>query len=299
MVLKKKVKIFFWRRLQTPSAGQGVSSLTCCDDPASPTRINIFTQPALNLHVRSLSNRKISEHLLPMIRCLAFAMLTLVSIPQLKAQYAYGDRWYNNPLGFKPLNLHTSMSFFVPAAAVGICLLVTKNNAALSQRLSVYHEAGPSWGYKYPHTFMLQTNTGVSYQLRRFMAVGTEVSLVFPRDEFNSPKGFAIRPFARFYPVNRSSWKLYFESGGGLIFFNTEFPGSTDQDGRLGTSVNGFTKYGIGTEIRLAGSWALMGGLRHVHISNGNTKGEDRNPSHDSNGFFAGVTYRIKKQAGG
>lgn len=224
----------------------------------------------------------------------AVLALTLFFYPT-KAQIPYDEHWYENPLGFEPLKLHTSMSFIVPAVAVGICLLVTRKDTTLQQRLSIYNETGPSWGYKYPHTFLMQNNTGVNYQLRKFMSVGMELSIVFPRDEFNSPEGFAIRPFARFYIVNRSSWKLYFESGGGFIFFNTEFPKPTDQDDRLGTPINGFTKYGIGSEARLNSQWSLLAGIRHVHISNGNTKGAERNPSHDSNGFFVGVTYRPGK----
>ena len=37
----------------------------------------------------------------------------------INAQYGKGDSWYNNPLGFEPVKLHTSMGFIVPAVAVG------------------------------------------------------------------------------------------------------------------------------------------------------------------------------------
>jgi len=224
---------------------------------------------------------------------LLFFLLGL-SNSQAISQYAIGDHWYDNPLGFEPLNLHTSMGFFVPAVAVGTCLLLTKQHSELQQKLSVYNEIGLSWGYKYPHTFMPQNNTGINYQLRKFMSIGVEFDICVPRDDFNATVGFAIRPFARFFPVNKQKWRLYFESGGGFVYFPTEFPEPTDQDGRLGTHLNGITKYGLGSEINISNSTAIMFGVRHLHISNGNTKGVERNPSHDSNGLFVGLNYKFR-----
>ncbi len=210
------------------------------------------------------------------------------------AQYEFGDRWYTNPLGFKPLKLHTSMGFLVPAAVVGVSLLLSDNDSAKFKKTSIYSEAGVGWGYKYPYTLLPQINTGVNIIIRRWLSVGAELDVYFPKDDFNSTSGIAIRPFARFYPVNNDSWKLYFESGGGLIYFFDYFPKPTDRDGRLGTQLNGTTKYGLGCEIYLSEFTDLIFGLRHLHISNGNTKGVERNPSHDSNGLFVGFVYKFK-----
>lgn len=213
---------------------------------------------------------------------------------QSNAQTSYGDKWYQNPLGFAPLNLHTSMGFIVPAVAVGACLLLTKKDTSLKHRLSAYSEAGFSWGYKYPYTFLPQINTGINFQLRKFMSVGVEFGMYFPRDDFNKTTSFAIRPFARFYPVNKEKWSLYFESGGGFIYLVDEFPKPTDQDNRLGTYWNGTTKYGIGATVQLNQPNAILFGVRHLHISNGDAKGVERNPSHDSNGFFIGLTHKFQ-----
>lgn len=229
-----------------------------------------------------------------MYRIIFLINILLLGFNEAKSQYSAGDHWYDNPLGFEPLKLHTSMGFIVPAVAVGTCLLLTKKDPALSQKLSIYNEIGLSWGYKYPNTFMPQNNTGINYQLRKFMSIGIEFDICVPRDDFNATTGFAIRPFARFYPINNHRWRLYFESGGGFIFFPTEFPKPTDQDGRLGTLINGITKYGLGTDISISTAMAIMFGIRHLHISNGNTKSVERNPSHDSNGFFVGLTYKLR-----
>lgn len=226
-------------------------------------------------------------------KLLILVFSTLLLCNSLQAQYWPGDHWYDNPLGFDPVKLHSSMGFILPAIAVGTCLLLTKKDPGLKDKLSVYNETGLSWGYKYPHTFMPQNNTGVNFQLRKFMSIGTEFDVYFPRDDFNKTTGFAIRPFARFYPVNKEKWRLYFESGGGFIYLLNEFPRPTDEDSRLGTQWNGTTKYGVGSEINISKSAAILLGVRHLHISNGNTKGVERNPSHDSNGFFVGLSHKL------
>lgn len=227
-------------------------------------------------------------------RVFVLAIIVLLAHGPSKAQYPYGDKWYQNPLGFKPLSLHTSMGFIVPAIAVGTCLLLTKKNPGLTQKLSVYTELSPSWGYKYPQTFLSQVNTGINYQLRKFMSAGVEFGAIFPNDKFNSTAGFDIKPFARFYPVNNKKWRFYFESGGGFVYTFTEFPKPTDRDNRLGLQLNGITKYGVGSDINISKNTSVMFGVRHLHISNGNSKGVERNPSHDSNGFFIGLTHKIK-----
>lgn len=221
------------------------------------------------------------------------AMMLFLLPSSSKAQFPYGDHWYSNPLGFKPLELHSSMGFILPAVSVGACLLLTKRDTSLHNRLSVYNETGLSWGYKYPYSFLPQNNTGINYQLRKFMSVGVEFDVYFPREDFNKTTGFAIRPFARFYPVNKSKWRLFFESGGGFIYLLDEYPQPTDQDNRLGTRWNGTTKYGLGSEINFDQENAILFGIRHVHISNGNKKGVERNPSHDSNGFFLGISHKL------
>lgn len=210
-----------------------------------------------------------------------------------QAQFPYGDKWYQNPLGFKPLSLHTGMGFIVPALITGTALIITKKDSSLQNRLSMYSEMGVTFGYKYPYTTMVQNNTGLNLMMRKWLSVGVEYSTTLPLDDYNSTVGLSIRPFARFYAVNRSGWKLWLESGGGLIYFTNNFPKPTAADSRLGTLLNGTTKYGIGASVLLYKKMHLVLGARHLHISNGNSKGVDRNPSHDSNGAFAGLNWAL------
>lgn len=144
---------------------------------------------------------------------------------------------------------------------------------------------------------MYQTNVGALFQARRWLAIGTELSVYHPSDAFNDTWGVGIRPFLRFYGVNNPGFALFFESGAGLILFAEPFPQPTTgyglfSESRTGTQLNGSPKYGIGSEIRLAHTMSLLAGIRHVHVSNGNNPGYERNPGHDSNGFYVGLTYR-------
>ena len=227
------------------------------------------------------------------LRPLLPVALLLFSAGPARAQFPEGDRWYQNPLGFKPLNLHTAQGFLVPALAVGVSLLLTEKDRGLTHRLSVHNETGLSWGYKYPRTRLAQNDTGISFRLRRFMSIGVELGAYWPNDDFNRTTGFAVRPFARFYPINNERWRLYFESGGGLIHLNHEFPNPTDRDPRRGTRWNGITKYGLGAEVDIGKSMAAAIGIKHTHVSNGNREGVERNPSHDSNGFLLGFSRRF------
>jgi opacity protein-like surface antigen len=208
----------------------------------------------------------------------------------LRAQYPPGDHWYNNPLGFSPVELHTKNGFLLPAIAVGACLLLTDRDSSHGA-YGFYAEGTFAEGYKFPYTSMNQANLGVNVFLRRWMSVGGELDMYSVTDDYNNTTGIAGRLFARFYPVNEASWRLYFESGGGLVWFAEEFPKPTPDDERLGTQVNGTTKYGIGGEVNVTDKLAILMGIRHIHVSNGNTSGVERNPSHDSNGWFLGVAY--------
>lgn len=223
----------------------------------------------------------------------SIVIFLFLSIGCIKANSNFDEEWYENPLGFNPINLHTRNAFLIPAIAVGVGLLLTDFDSTITERLSIFNESGVSLGYKYPYTTVVQNNTGISYKLRNWMSVGIDFDIYYARDGFNNVMGAALRPFARFYPIYNNDWKLYFESGAGFIYFTENFPKPTDRDPRLGTFWNGTTKYGIGAEFGIDNYTYILCGIRHIHVSNGNTKGVERNPSHDSNGFFIGFSRNI------
>lgn len=224
---------------------------------------------------------------------LAIGIFSLFSINS-KAQSVFEDFSYQNPLGFYPLELHAANGFILPALAVGACLLFTQKDSSLNKKLKLYGELNPSWGSDYPFTFIPQCNLGMQYPLRKYLTIGLELGSVFPQDAFNQTVGVDLRPFARFYPIRKKHFKYFFECGCGLLFTLDKFPKPTDQDDRLGLQLNGITKYGIGMEILFSDKCSGQFGVRHLHISNGNIQGVERNPSHDSNGLFLGLIWEWK-----
>ncbi len=68
-------------------------------------------------------------------------------------------------------------------------------------RFSFSNEDGLSWGYKIPYTTLFQNNAGFTYSLRNWKEVGMELSLYFPRDEYNNTEGVGIRPFPYFHII--------------------------------------------------------------------------------------------------
>lgn len=101
---------------------------------------------------------------------------------------------------------------------VGASLLLARQRDATTGTLSVAEEVGWSFGYKTPHTTLLYQTNGIYVRLRRWLEVGVELDLLVPVDAFNKTAGLGIRPTARFYPVQRQTWGVYVESGGGLVY---------------------------------------------------------------------------------
>lgn len=217
--------------------------------------------------------------------------LVLVSSPHVNAQNVDDESWIENPLGFSPLELHTRNGLLVPAIAVTAILLLTDADTSTTDRWRMYGEMGISWGYKPPHTTMYLANIGFLFKARSWLEIGPEISMYNPLDDFNNTVGIGIRPVARFYPINSETVRVYFESGAGLVYFRKEFPQPSNDDERLGTRLNGSPKYGLGAEVKVTDNAYLLLGIRHIHISNGNALGPERNPSHDSNGFYVGMTW--------
>ncbi|SFF21923.1 acyloxyacyl hydrolase [Thermoflexibacter ruber] len=205
-------------------------------------------------------------------------------------------KWYQNPLGVSPIALHTGNGIILPAIAATAILIFTKKDNALTNRISYYDDFGVSYGYYADKTTVYQNNLGVLYQMRKYMSVGAEFSTVYVIDDKNNTWGLGLRPFVRFYPIHRENFKLFFQSGAGLILFADTYPKPSGffGDNREGTRLNGSPKYGIGTEFLLSKHLSAQIGLWHVHFSNGNHPSADRNPGHDSNGFSIGLVYKPK-----
>ncbi|MBL7805016.1 MAG: acyloxyacyl hydrolase [Saprospiraceae bacterium] len=206
-------------------------------------------------------------------------------------------KWYQNPLGVSPIALHTSNGIIIPAIAAGAILIFTKKESLLARRASLYTDIGYTKGYYGSFSGLYHSNIGMNYMLRKYMSAGVEFTQVYINDEVNNVYGCGIRPFFRFYPINKEHFNLYFSSGAGLIYFFDNYPKPSDffGDMREGTKLNGCPKYGIGTEFKINSRLNISAGLWHIHFSNGDNPSFERNPGHDSNGFSVGLSYKPGK----
>jgi Lipid A 3-O-deacylase (PagL) len=217
---------------------------------------------------------------------------------QLKGAYPPHTKWYQDPFGLKPIELSSAFGFIWGSAAVTACLIFTKKDTALQKRFSFYQEAGYGFGYKPPYTGVLQNEIGIIYSIRSRMAVGIGGNTFHFKDKVNNTWTFGIRPFARWYAYMSTKAGLFLEYGAGISYSLNRFPltgtGWESDTARTGTKFNLLSKYGAGVEINFSNRCSLQGGVRHFHLSNGNLAGIQRNPSHDSNGFFLGFVYTPK-----
>jgi hypothetical protein len=234
------------------------------------------------------------------VKLIGVGMLILVcqSVQGQSSKPAFGHfppftKWYQNPLGISPLSLHTGNGLWLPMIAATAILLTTHRDTTIVNRISYFNESGISHGYYASKTSVFQNNTGMLLHVRKWMALGGEINAYHVRDDVNDTWGFGLRPFVRFYPVHREKLRVYFESGAGLIMFLKEFPQPSGffGDNRMGTHLNGSPKYGIGAELNIDKATSITFGIRHVHVSNGDHPGYERNPGHDSNGICFGFLY--------
>lgn len=205
--------------------------------------------------------------------------------------------WYQNPLGFSPISLHTGNGIYLPAIAATAIIIFTKRDTTLGNKISFYDDLGVSYGYYASKTTVFQNNIGLLFNIRKYMSLGAEFSTVHVTDNKNNTWGVGLRPFVRFYPIQRDNFKLFFQSGAGLILFADNYPKPSGffGDNREGTRLNGSPKYGVGSEFKINSQFSGQVGLWHIHFSNGNHPSYERNPGHDSNGFSLGLIYQPTK----
>ncbi len=211
-------------------------------------------------------------------------------------------KWYQDPLGLKPLQLSTTVGFIWGSVAVSACLIFKKNDSSFQKKISIYQEAGIGIGYKPPYANMFQNDIGIMYKVRKWITLGIEWNTFHFKDKIDNTWSFGMRPFVRWYPYRGKKMNLFFEYGAGLSYSLDRFPltgtGWKADTARTGTKFNLTSKYGIGAEFFFTKKLLLQSGLRHFHLSNGNLAGIQRNPSYDSNGFFIGLICNLDSNRG-
>ena len=221
-----------------------------------------------------------------------------ISKCQTTGVYPPYTKWYQDPLGLRPLELSSAFGFVWGTASIAACLILTKNDSGFQKGLSIYQETGYSFAYKPPYTNTLQNEAGLIYEVRKWMALGFGLNSFHFKDKINDTWSFGTRPFVRWYPYKTKKASLFCEYGAGFSYSLDKFPltgtGWEADTARVGTRFNLTSKYGIGAEVHFNKNLSLQAGARHFHLSNGNLAGIQRNPSYDGNGFFVGLLYSGK-----
>jgi hypothetical protein len=97
----------------------------------------------------------------------------------------------------------------------------------------------------------------------------------------------AIGILGRWHFLVRERWSLFVDGGGMVSYADHEVP-------IFGTNFNFIGKVGIGAtiDLRVMGDNSrLIGGVRYFHLSNGQIRGRDDNPSYDGIQFWTGVMW--------
>ena len=219
-----------------------------------------------------------------------------VSMCQTSKMYPPFTKWYQDPLGLRPIQLSTAFGFVCGSAAVAACLLLTKNDSAFAKKMSAYWEGGYGFAYKPPYTNAFQNDFGLMWDVRKWMSLGVGCNLSHFTDKINDTWTVGVMPIARWYLYKTKTVNLYFQYGAGISYSFNRFPltgtGWEADTARTGTQFNFLSKYGTGVELHLKSHFSFELGIRHFHLSNGNMEGIQRNPSHDSNSFFIGLIYK-------
>jgi hypothetical protein len=224
-------------------------------------------------------------------------LLTYSKISNCQRQGLYPPftKWYQDPLGLTPIELSTAFGFVWASAAVTACLVLTNNDSAFHKRISAYSEEGYSLGYKSPYTGVLHNELGLVYGVRKWLASGLGCNLLHFKDKINNTWTIGVVPFARWYPYQGKRIRFFIQYGAGISYSLKKFPltgtGWESDTARTGTKFNLMSKYGCGAEFHITKRLSFQTTVIHFHLSNGNIKGIQRNPSHDSNGLFVAVIY--------
>ena len=231
-------------------------------------------------------------------------LVLFVSFENIYAQteniYPPDTKWYQDPLGLKPVQLSTAFGFAWGSAVVAACLIFSKIDSGFYKKFSFYYGGGMSFGYKPPYTNVIQNEIGILYDIRKWMAVGLEGNVFHFKDKIANTWGVGISPLAKLYAIKSKKAAIFFQYGAGISMTHKKFPftgtGRDADTGRIGTKFNFTSHYSVGSEFYLNKKISLQTSFRHFHLSNGNISGIKRNPSHDSNGFFISLIYGLTKK---
>jgi hypothetical protein len=91
----------------------------------------------------------------------------------------------------------------------------------------------------------------------------------------------------RWHFLRGNKWSVFIDGGGGVTYADQEFPQSPYD----GTNFNFTGKVGLGATYEFHEHTHLIGGARYFHLSNGQIRHADDNPTFDGIQFWGGVMW--------
>ena len=119
-------------------------------------------------------------------------------------------------------------------------------------------------------------------------SVNLELQGYWADQEFDSDvyiAGFGI--LGRWHFLRGDKWSLFIDGGGGVTYADQEFP----QSPYGGTNFNFTGKVGLGATYEIQDDTHLIAGARYFHLSNGQIRHRDDNPTFDGIQFWGGVMW--------
>jgi hypothetical protein len=96
-----------------------------------------------------------------------------------------------------------------------------------------------------------------------------------------------IGVLGRWHFLRGNKWSIFFDGGGGITYADQEFPQSPYD----GTNFNFTGKVGLGATWEFHDHTHLIGGARYFHLSNGQIRKPDDNPTFDGIQYWGGVMW--------
>ena len=151
-----------------------------------------------------------------------------------------------------------------------------------------------SASYIPPIRFSEDELLGVEFGLGYYFAENHQINLEFQgyysddRDYLDGGSGDVliggVGLLGRWHFLPRQNWSLFLDGGGSVTQATRHFPAE-------GTHFNLTGKIGLGASLRLGDATHLMGGARYFHLSNGQIRKMDDNPSYDGIQIWVGVMW--------
>lgn len=105
-----------------------------------------------------------------------------------------------------------------------------------------------------------------------------------------SVTGIGITPILRWHPIQYGAFSAFADIGLGVALTESRYPIFGDDE--RGTYLNTTPQLALGATWQIDENYFIKAGWRYYHLSNGDIYGEERNPGHDSDGYFLGGIMR-------